>query len=67
MEHSGKAGNESKDLKIEINKRFGMPIFIPLISLVSCFLLSIKQRTKNFIFHKYIFFSLVLLSLYVLK
>ena len=52
----GKAGNESKDLKIEINKRFGMPIFIPLISLVSCFLLSIKQKTKNFIFHKYIFF-----------
>jgi len=52
----GKGGNESKDLKIEINKRFGMPIFIPLISLVSCFLLSIKQKTKNFIFHKYIFF-----------
>ena len=38
----GKAGNESKDLKIEINKRFGMPMFIPLISLISCFLLSIK-------------------------
>ena len=52
----GKVGNEIKDLKIEINKRFGMPIFIPLISLVSCFLLSIKQKTKNFIFHKYIFF-----------
>ena len=52
----GKVGNESKDLKIEINKRFGMPMFIPLISLISCFLLSIKQKKKNFIFHKYIFF-----------
>ena len=54
----GKAGNESKDLKIEINKRFGMPMFIPLISLISCFLLSINQKKKNFIFHKYIFFAI---------
>ena len=52
----GKVGNESKDLKIEINKRFGMPMFIPLISLISCFLLSIKRKTKNSFFHKYIFF-----------
>jgi|LUMJ01.1.fsa_nt_gb lipopolysaccharide export system permease protein len=52
----GKVRNESKDLKIEINKRFGMPMFIPLISLVSCFLLSINQKKKNFIFRKYIFF-----------
>ena len=52
----GKVRNESKDLKIEINKRFGLPMFIPLISLVSCFLLSINQKKKNFIFRKYIFF-----------
>ena len=52
----GKSGNESKDLKIEINKRFSMPMFIPLISLISCFLLSIKEREKNPIFHKYLFF-----------
>ena len=28
-----------KNYKIEINKRFGMPLFIPLIGLVICFLL----------------------------
>ena len=32
--------------RIEINKRFGMPIYIPLIGLVSCFLLS-RNREKN--------------------
>ena len=52
----GKVGNESKDLKIEINKRFGMPMFIPLISLISCFLLSIKRKMRNSVFRKYIFF-----------
>jgi len=36
--------------RIEINKRFGMPIYIPLIGLVSCFLLSRNREKKiNFI------------------
>jgi lipopolysaccharide export system permease protein len=36
--------------RIEINKRFGMPIYIPLIGLVSCFLLSgNRERKMNFI------------------
>ena len=36
--------------RIEINKRFGMPIYIPLIGLVSCFLLSGNREKKiNFI------------------
>jgi lipopolysaccharide export system permease protein len=42
--------------KIEINKRFGMPIFIPLIGLIICFLLSLNRNKKNFEFHKYLYF-----------
>ena len=34
------------DIKIEFNKRFGMPIYIPLISLITCFLLSIRIEKK---------------------
>ena len=34
----------NKDIKIEINKRLGMPIFIPLISLITCFLLSPSRK-----------------------
>ena len=44
------------DTKIEINKRFGMPIFIPLISLITCFLLSSRKDKKRFVLNKYIFF-----------
>jgi len=44
------------DNKIEINKRFGMPIFIPLISLICCFLLASRKDKKNFSYNKYIYF-----------
>ena len=47
-----------KQNQIEINKRFGMPIFIPLIGLVSCFLLS-GRRDKKIIFNnKYLYFGI---------
>ena len=36
-----------KDIKIEINKRFGMPIFIPLIALICCFILSSRKEKKS--------------------
>ena len=36
------------DTKIEINKRFGMPIYIPLISLACCFLLASRKDQKMF-------------------
>ena len=45
-----------RESKIEINKRFGMPIFIPLISLITCFLLSSRKDKKRFVLNKYIFF-----------
>ena len=47
---------ENKDIKIEINKRFGMPIYIPLISLIACFLLSVRSETKISSYYKYLYF-----------
>ena len=44
------------DTKIEMNKRFGMPIFIPLISLVCSFLLSPRKDKKIYNYNKYIYF-----------
>ena len=38
--------DEIKELRIELNKRFGMPIFIPLVSLIVCFLLSGRRERK---------------------
>ena len=43
---------------IEINKRFGMPIFIPLISLVCSFLLASRKDKKIYNYKKYIYFSI---------
>tara|TARA_B100000029_G_C17439693_1_gene910996 strand:- start:4 stop:1125 length:1122 start_codon:yes stop_codon:yes gene_type:complete len=43
-----------KDISIEINKRFGMPFFIPLIGLICCFLLTSRQESKISPFHKHI-------------
>ena len=48
-------GQNFIDTKIEINKRFGMPIFIPLISLVCCFLLSSRRDKKTYKYNKYIY------------
>ena len=35
-----------RDTKAEINRRFGMPVFIPLISLITCFLLQSRKEEK---------------------
>jgi drug/metabolite transporter (DMT)-like permease len=44
------------DTKIEINKRFGMPFFIPLIALICSFLLSSRKDQRLYNFNKYIYF-----------
>jgi len=44
------------DTKIEFNKRFGMPIYIPLISLICSFLLSSRRDQKIYGYNKYIYF-----------
>tara|TARA_B100000029_G_C17525400_1_gene941482 strand:- start:553 stop:1695 length:1143 start_codon:yes stop_codon:yes gene_type:complete len=42
--------------KVEFNKRFGIPVFIPLISLICCFLLTSRKDKKLFDYYKYIYF-----------
>jgi len=54
-----------KDTKIEINKRFGMPIFIPLVALVCCFLLSSRKEKKISFAYKYIHFFIGFLILII--
>ena len=44
------------DTKAEINRRFGMPIFIPLVALISCFLLTSRRDKKNIGLDKYKYF-----------
>ena len=44
------------DNKIELNKRFGMPIYIPLISLICSFLLASRRDKKIYSYNKYIYF-----------
>ena len=45
-----------KNSRIEMNRRFGIPIFIPLVALISCFLLAPRKEKKTSILHKYIYF-----------
>jgi lipopolysaccharide export system permease protein len=51
------------DNKIEFNKRFGMPIYIPFISLICCFLLSSRKDKKMFSYNKYIYFFIGFITL----
>ena len=51
------------DVKIEINKRFGMPIYILLISLISSFLLTSRKDKKMFHLNKYFYFFIGFLIL----
>jgi len=44
------------DTKIEINKRFGMPFYIPLLALICCFLLDSRRDRKIYNLNKYICF-----------
>jgi len=52
-----------KDLRIEINKRFGMPFYIPLISLIICFLLGSRKDSKfsNYKIYIYVFIGFAIL------
>ena len=57
QENCARYRNNYTDTKIEINKRIGMPIFIPLISLVCSFLLASRKNRKNLNYlHKHLFF-----------
>ena len=41
--------------KIEINKRMGMPFYIPLMSLICSFLLMTRKDKKIYAYNKYIY------------
>jgi lipopolysaccharide export system permease protein len=51
--------------KIEINKRLGMPFFIPLMALICSFLLSSRKDKKIYTYNKYIysFIGILILTL----
>ena len=53
------------DTKIEFNKRFGIPVYIPLISLICSFMLSSRRDQKIYEYNKYIFFFISFLILAV--
>ena len=53
------------DTKIEINKRLGMPFYIPLISLICSFLLSSRSDQQIYNYRKYIYFLISFLILAV--
>jgi len=55
--------NNLSDAKIELNKRFGMPFFIPLIALICSFLFSSRQEKKISGLYKYIYFLIGFLIL----
>lgn len=47
-----------EDIKSEINRRIGMPLYIPFISIIVCYLLYSKREKNSFsIFQKYIVFA----------
>lgn len=46
------------DVASEINRRFGMPLYIPLLSLISCFLLSSRRESKKQNLRKSIYFAI---------
>tara|TARA_Y100000590_G_scaffold393229_1_gene471308 strand:+ start:1324 stop:2451 length:1128 start_codon:yes stop_codon:yes gene_type:complete len=51
----GRHAKNIMDTKAEINRRFGMPIFIPLVALISCFLLTSRREKKISGMYKYIY------------
>ena len=63
MYNCGTGKRSQMDTKIEINKRFGMPVYIPLISLICCFLLGSRRDKKMFYLNKYIYFFIGFLIL----
>jgi len=52
--HNCSKGN--KNILIELNRRFGMPLYIPILALVVSFLLSSRKENRMAEFRKYIYF-----------
>jgi len=56
VHNCGRQAKNIRDTKAEINRRFGMPFFIPLIALISCFLLRSKKEGKFSRLYKFVYF-----------
>ena len=63
IRNCGRHNKQISEVKIEINKRFGMPIFIPLIALIVCFLLSSRKEKENSGVYKYLYFLIAFIIL----
>ena len=44
------------DITAELNRRFGMPLYIPIISIIICYMLSSRIESKYYFLQKYIIF-----------
>lgn len=49
---------ERVEVLAEINRRFGMPLYIPLLALLSSFLLITREESKFKNWYKYFYFAL---------
>ena len=47
--------HKKNDVLSEINRRFGMPLYIPVITLILCFLLNQREENKFKNFYKYFY------------
>ena len=57
--------HKKNDILSEINRRFGMPLYIPVITLIVCFLLNQKNENKFKNYFKYIFTLIAFLILVI--
>jgi len=46
---------KNRDIINEMNRRIGMPLYIPLLSLIACYLLSSRKENKKVYLMKYIY------------
>ena len=44
------------DITSELNRRFGMPLYIPIVSIIICYMLSSRIESKYYFLQKYIIF-----------
>ena len=51
------------DIAVELNRRLGIPLYIPFISIIVCYLLSSRKENKYSFFQKYIVFIVAFLVL----
>ncbi len=45
------------DIAAELNRRFGMPLYIPIVSIIICYLLYSRKESKYYFLQKYIVFT----------